>query len=191
MKAILCAAFFLVVFTTLSAQETFTDKRDGNVYHTITLAGVTWMTENLKFKPVSGALFFDNDSNNVPDYGVLYDWKSATKACPDGWHLPAGTEFQTLSDYFEQNDSWVRSKNNHRSFNIQLAGMQDYEGVFSEIDESGYYWTSTDYDSSNAEYFSYLIINDMAVIDISRKGDMEDIHGSEKINRYSVRCVKN
>ena len=42
------------------------------------------------------------------------------------------------------------------SFNIQLGGMQDYEGIFSEMDESGYYWTSTEYDNDNAEYFSYL-----------------------------------
>jgi hypothetical protein len=29
----------------------------------------------------------------------------------------------------------------------------------------------------------------MKVIDISRKADIEDVHGSEKLNRYSVRFV--
>ena len=52
--------------------------------------------------------------------------------------------------------------------------MQDYEGIFSEMDESGYYWTSTEYDKNNAEYFSYLMINGMRVIDISRKEDIAE-----------------
>ena len=69
--------------------------------------------------------------------------------------------------------------------------MQDYEGTFSEMDESAYYWTSTEYGQNEAEYFSYLLINDKPVIDLSRKEDMPDIHGAEKTNRYSVRCVKN
>ena len=53
--------------------------------------------------------------------------------------------------------------------------MQDDEGTYSEVDESGYYWTSTEYDNHNAEYFSYLIIDTMPVVDISRKSDIADI----------------
>jgi hypothetical protein len=58
------------------------------------------------------------------------------------------------------------------------------------MDESGYYWTSTEYDKNNAEYFSYLLIDGMPVIDISRKEDISDIHGTEKSNKYSVRCIR-
>ena len=76
------------------------------------------------------------------------------------------------------------------SFAIQLGGMQDYEGTFSEMDESAYYWTSTEYDPGNAEYFSYLVINKMPVIDISRKEDVAEIPGTEKTNKYSVRCIR-
>lgn len=191
MKKILSFFIFIVVFTGLSGQGKFTDKRDGNTYRTITFSGVTWMTENLKFRTESGAFFFDNDTNNIPVYGVLYEWKSAMKACPVGWHLPSGAEFQTLSNYFEQKESWGNIPSDPMAFNIQLGGMQDYEGVFSEMDESGYYWTSTRYDEKNAEYFSYLMISDMPVIDISRRADIADIHGTEKTNRYSIRCVKN
>ena len=69
--------------------------------------------------------------------------------------------------------------------------MKNYEGVFTEMDESGYYWTSTEYDQNEAEFFSYMILNGKSVTDISRKADMPDIHGAEKSNKYSVRCVKN
>lgn len=191
MNKILSGFIFLVFFTGLSGQEKFTDKRDGNVYRTISVNGVTWMAENLKLKVQEGSFYFDNDYNNTSGYGVLYAWRTAKTICPAGWHLPSGNEFQNLVNHFEQKDTWLRKGSDPSSFGIQLGGMQDYEGTFSEMDESGYYWTSTEYDKNNAEYFSYLLINEIPVIDISRQEDIADIHGTEKTNHYSVRCVKN
>jgi uncharacterized protein (TIGR02145 family) len=190
MTKALSVFLLLALFEGVSAQEKFTDIRDGNIYRTITIAGVTWMAENLKFKPKSGAFYFDNDSNNVPGYGILYEWETARNICPAGWHLPSGADYQTLANHFEQNNNWGRIASDPTSFGIQLGGMQDYEGTFSEMDESGYYWTSTEYDKTNAEYFSYLLIDEKPVIDISRKEDITDIHGTEKSNKYSVRCIK-
>jgi uncharacterized protein (TIGR02145 family) len=179
-----------MIFAYAQGQSKFTDKRDGNVYSTMQIAGNTWMTENLRFIGKSGSDFFDNDSNNIPVYGVLYEWKTAVTSCPSGWRLPTGPEFQTLINHFEAKTSWRRNASDPMSFGIQLGGMQDYEGTFSEMDESGYYWTSTEYDKTNAEYFSYLLIDDKPIIDISRKEDISDIHGTEKANKYSVRCLK-
>jgi len=187
---------FIIIVTilclNLAAQNRLLDPRDGNSYRTITIAGVTWMAENLKYKPSgNGAKYFDNNPDNIPGYGVLYDWKTALNVCPDGWHLPSGFEFRTLVNHFEFEEAWERTESLPVSFGIQLAGMQNYEGIFTEIDESAYYWTSTEYNKDEAEFFSYLIINERVIIDISRKEDMPDIHGAEKLNRYSVRCVKN
>jgi uncharacterized protein (TIGR02145 family) len=190
MKKIFTAFILLIFFTCLSGQNKFTDKRDGNVYRTLTIAGVTWMGENLKFKTKEGAFYFDNDPNNIPGYGVLYEWKTALSACPEGWHLPSGIDFQTLANHFEHKETWGKIAADPSSFGIQLGGMQDYEGTFSEMDESGYYWTSTEYNKSNAEYFSYLLLSEIPVIDISREEDIQDIRGTEKSNKYSVRCVK-
>lgn len=191
MKKLLSAFLLSMFFVSISGQSKFTDKRDDNVYRTITIEGETWMAENLKYKAANGSISFDNDINNIPVYGMLYDWETAVKSCPAGWHLPDAKEFQSLVDYFDQNETWGKVASDPNSFCIQLGGMQDYEGVFSEMDESGYYWTSTEYDKSNAEYFSYLIIDDKAIIDLSRKEDITDIHGTEKSNKYSVRCIKN
>jgi len=191
MKKILPAFVLLMIFIEISGQSRLTDKRDGNVYRTITIGGVTWMAENLKYKPVIGAFYFDNDVNNIHTYGVLYEWDTAVKTCPAGWHLPSGAEFQNLSNYIEQKANWGKIIGDSSSFGIQLGGMQDYEGTFSEMDESAYFWTSTEYSKNNAEYFSYLLIHDKPVIDISRREDVADIHGTEKSNKYSVRCLKN
>jgi uncharacterized protein (TIGR02145 family) len=191
MKKLLSVLVLLIYMSSLYSQDKFTDKRDGNVYRTITIAGATWMAENLKHKANTGAFFFDNDSNNSEVYGVLYEWETAVNVCPSGWHLPSGKEFQALFNHFQQNENWGKIASDPSSFGIQFGGMQDYEGTFSEMDESAYYWTATEYDKGNAEYFSYLIIDDKPVIDISRKEDIADIHGTEKSNKYSVRCIKN
>lgn len=192
MKKILITLIFTVYFMNITAQDRLTDLRDGNIYRTINIEGVTWMAENLKFKVAgSGAFYFDNNPENIEHYGVLYEWKTAMKACPGGWHLPSGTEFRNMSNQIEIEELWKKDESGPFSKVIQLAGMQNYEGVFTEVDESAYYWTSTEYDKNEAEYFSFIILNDRPIIDISRKEDMPDIHGAEKSNKYSVRCVKN
>jgi uncharacterized protein (TIGR02145 family) len=191
MKKILFGFILILIFADLGGQSSFTDKRDGNVYRTVTIGTVTWMAENLRYKAKTGGYYFNNDSNNVQGYGVLYEWKSAINMCPVGWHLPSGTEFQSLVNHYDQKEAWGKIASDPSSFGIQLGGMQDYEGNYSEMDESAYYWTSTEYDKNNAEYFSYLLIDDKPVIDISRKEDIADIHGTEKSNKYSVRCLKN
>ena len=188
MKKLLPVFILFLICIYSHGQTKFLDKRDGNVYRTITVAGVTWMAENLRYLAKSGAYYFDNDKNNIPVYGVLYEWETAKDVCPDGWRLPSGSEFRILINYLS---TWGKKASDPSSFGIQLGGMQDYEGTFSEMDESGYYWTSTEYDKNNAEYFSYLIIDDKPIIDISRKEDISDIQGTEKSNKYSVRCLKN
>ena len=192
MKKIIVVLIVVFSYLNLSAQDKFTDQRDGNSYRTLAVDGSIWMAENLKYiVPGNDAYYFDNDLDNVPSYGVLYDWKTAVRACPDGWHLPSGAEFQALVNHFDVDETWEKTGSGPVSFDIKLGGMQDYEGTFTEMDESAYFWTSTEYSENEAEYFSYLVLNNHPVVDISRKSDMPDIHGSEKINKYSVRCVKN
>jgi uncharacterized protein (TIGR02145 family) len=148
------------------------------------------MVENLRYKAPEGAYYFDNDPKNNKAYGVLYNWKTAMKVCPDGWRLPKGPEFQALVSHFDQKEALKSEPSDTTSIDIQLGGMQDYEGTFTEMDESAYFWTSTEYDKDNAEYFSYSVVVHNKVVDISRKDDISDIHGAEKTNKYSVRCVK-
>jgi len=191
MKKFISAAVLFFSVYTVFAQEILTDRRDGNKYRTVIISNKTWMAENLRFKSKTGSVFYDNDINNSADFGMLYNWKAAQTACPDGWHLPSGSEFRELSNHFQNHESWRTKNGDTLSFEISLGGMQDHEGTFSELNESAYYWTSTEYDKHSAEYFSYLIIDKMIVTDISRKEDIEDIPGTDKRDRYSVRCVKN
>jgi uncharacterized protein (TIGR02145 family) len=190
MKKYLALLFISAVAVNLHGQTKFRDQRDGYLYRIISVQGVTWMAENLRFKAPQGASYFDNNQSNLEKYGMLYDWKTAVKVCPPGWRLPTGAEYQSLLTNNEENGNWKGKPADPNSFGIQLGGMQDHEGNFTELDEAAYFWTSTEYDRENAEYFSYMLVTDKMVVDVSRREDMADIHGAEKTNKYSVRCVK-
>jgi uncharacterized protein (TIGR02145 family) len=190
MKRYLAFLFISAAVVSLNGQTRFRDQRDNYLYRTITVQGVTWMAENLRFKSPQGAACFDNNQSNLDKYGMLYDWKTAVKVCPPGWRLPTGAEYQTLLNNNEEKGSWKNKPSDPNSFGIQLGGMQDHEGNFTELDEAAYFWTGTEYDRENAEYFSYMLVTDKTIVDVSRKEDMTDIHGAEKTNKYSVRCVK-
>ena len=64
----------------------------GHSYAVTRLGGMLWMAQNLygdglsyKDAPVLDSIF-----------GNYYSWEEATVACPDGWRLPTGAEFDQL-----------------------------------------------------------------------------------------------
>ena len=91
---------------------------DGNYYDTLTIAGLTWFTENLQVTrfnngdtiPFDTANTFwgeidprctvlDNDMGNKSIYGLLYTWNAVTDArglCPDGWHASTDADWGVL-----------------------------------------------------------------------------------------------
>jgi uncharacterized protein (TIGR02145 family) len=79
------------------AGGTFTDARDGKTYRTVKIGEQTWMAENLNYQTGNSWCYADTDSNCI-QYGRLYDWGTATKACPVGWHLPTIGEWVKLTN---------------------------------------------------------------------------------------------
>ncbi|MCL1957859.1 MAG: hypothetical protein FWF63_11085 [Fibromonadales bacterium] len=140
----------------------------GKTYKTIVIGNKTWMAENLNHE-TRFSKCYNNEFQNCYKYGRLYNWYTAQKICPEGWHLPANNEwdgfFATLLGGigvpYPTGDSTIGAK-------------------YYNIDHSGYWWTSTNYDMENA------IARNIYANEERIKWDKFD-----KLGLFSVRCIKN
>jgi uncharacterized protein (TIGR02145 family) len=142
--------------TNLFAQETgiFTDTRDGKVYKTVKIGDQWIMAENLAYKPDQGNYWaYDNDTGNVALYGYLYDWVTANKVAPDGWHLPSKEEWTTFRKSMGGKRAvWKYSQLVYKpmvlggssGFNALLGGLLDCKGKFRYLGEQTDFWSSSD-----------------------------------------------
>ena len=129
LKATLNFGILLVFFLSISGcnpvyepkfGDTVTDV-DGNVYHTVTIASQTWMTENLRTTHFNdstaitlipdsagwgnptktGYCWYNNDSASYKNsFGALYSWYTVNtgKLAPKGWHVASADEWLTLEN---------------------------------------------------------------------------------------------
>lgn len=150
---------------------------DGKVYQTVKIGNQIWLAENLaetKFAngdaiPVvtgaeawaaldtAGMCAYNNDADNVDDYGYLYNWYAATDArniAASGWHVPTESEYVQLWQYLDPSagiylsaiaggmlketgttywDSPNTGATNEVDFNARGAGYRSLLGTYSNI----------------------------------------------------------
>ena len=75
--------------------DTFVDPRDSQVYRTIMIGPQRWLAQNLNFA-VDSSWCYERRPTHCAKYGRLYQWKAASTACPEGWHLPTGFEWAKI-----------------------------------------------------------------------------------------------
>lgn len=170
-QTLILGVFFILIIsckeseTKLLAQETgiFTDLRDGKIYKTVKIGDQWIMAENFAYKPDQGNYWvYDNDTNNLSIYGYLYDWETAKKIAPEGWHLPTRKEWKTFRKSLGAKvDIWCTMDKVYKK--MVLGGSSGFNALFGGayiiayeefrgIGNVAYFWSSTETNDGPANY---------------------------------------
>lgn len=164
----------------------FTDTRDGQTYSCKTVGKQTWMTQNLNFS-ASDSWCYNNDTQNCDTYGRLYTQSAAYKSCPEDWHLPYSSEWDTLAT-FAGGRSLAGTKllatsdagTDDYGFDLLLAGSKSsISGTFEYLGSNTSLWTNSYKDSYNA--YRIMVRKGVAALNI----DFNSLGAG-----YAVRCVQ-
>ena len=145
--------------------------------------------------------YYNNNAANNAKYGKLYNWYAVSKTtngnknvCPTGWHVPTDAEWTVLTDYLggesiaggKMKEVGTTSWNdpNADATNTSLftglpGGYRSYDGDYDIFGSYGYWWSSTENDTSSA-WNRYLDLNSGAA---SRAN-------ANKEFGFSVRCLR-
>ena len=145
-------------------ENSLTDSRDGKKYKTVNVGGKVWMAENLNFKSAD-SWCYDNSEQNCNEYGRLYSWNAARKACPSGWRMASDSE-------------WGSVAGNSTSFGIKTAGFRNAKGKFELLGKRADFWTADDAGDKGKYHYYSASAGSIDKNTYSKKGGM------------SVRCVQ-
>jgi len=142
--------------------------------------------------------WYDNDkaTHTANKNGALYNFYvvDTKKLCPTGWHVPTDTEWTTLTDHLgglvgsglklKATTGWTTSwasisGTNEVNFSAFGGGLRYSIGIFTDIGNGGYWWSSSEHNTINGWYR-----------DMYFGGGNVDRYSSTKEAGFSVRCLK-
>jgi uncharacterized protein (TIGR02145 family) len=144
------------------------------------------MEENLNYK-TGNSWCYNNKDSNCSKYGRLYDWGTATKACPAGWHLPTEEDWWTRLERAVGESAGIKLRastpdwdgTNEFGFSALPGGDRDADGNFKNLGSVGNWWTATGSGTSAAFY-------EMAA---GGYAGVAEYHNDKGFG-FSVRCVQ-
>jgi len=155
------------------------------------------MAENLNFA-AEGSRCYNDSTTYCEKYGRLYNWGTAMKACPSGWHLPSDTEWNVLMKFVNPSCSdnrdcvnagtklkatsgWNRNSNGEDTYGFAaLPGGSSSD--FDNVGNYGYWWSASEYKySANSAYSRGMSYGNEYVY-----GDF----GNKSNDLLSVRCLQ-
>ena len=157
--------------------------------------GADWQKAGDAGKPAW--CYYKGDPANGKTYHKLYNWYAVNDSrglAPTGWHIPSTSEWADITDYLgggaiggrhlkEASTSHWASPNsgadNSSGFTALPGGSRGFNGTFVNIGDNGYWWSSSEYDNSNA-WNSFLLYSHNFVY----------WNYYYKLYGFSVRCVK-
>jgi len=188
---------------------TFTDSRDGKTYRTVKIGNQMWMAENLNYK-TGKSVCYDKKKSNCQKYGRLYDWNTAMKACPAGWHLPSDKEWTALTDFvggvdtagtkLKSKTGWSTNKGYKATTDdygfSALPGGYGYGGIFyyGFTLPGGFRWSDGSFRNAG-DYGNWWSATEYGASDAWSRGmycydDYVYRYIYDKTGLYSVRCLR-
>lgn len=201
---------------------TFTDKRDGHEYKWVKIGEQIWMAENLAYLPVQpyapdsqcGVWVYgyegeDSYGTNYFTYGCLYDWETAQKVCPDGWHLPSDKEWMELERFLGMKEIELdryscRGLNENIAAKLILNEQNLWAEQYSYNNETGFsslpggerniWYTESEFHYKGINYFASFwtstVENDKDAINRTVSSCIDRMPKLKKAG-FAVRCIKN
>ncbi len=152
---------------------TFTDKRDDLAYRVVKIGDQILMAENFKRIPNDGNSWsYEGEEKNVGIYGYLYDFETAQKMTPAGWHLPSKEEWETLIQDLGGNDKHLvdkLKKGGESGFDGLNGGLRNARGAFNSLGASGHFCCSTQESDDNVCHFKISTLKGAAEFEKGEK----------------------
>ena len=173
-------------------------------YKTVKIGTQTWLAENLNYE-AEGSVCYENNLDNCAKYGRLYNWETAMKVCPKGWHLPSNAEWDellrfvdgdtnsagsygspTAGKHLKATRGWNSVKGasgngtDDYDFSALPGGYRYSDGSFRDVGSVGIWWSANEDEDDVSHAYGRIMYRD------------DDInYGSpNKSNLFSVRCVQ-
>jgi len=179
---------------TINGEEWFKENLKTTKYANGT--DISNVTDNASWNNLStGAwAYYDNNVANDAIYGKLYNWYAVADVrglCPTGWHVADDLDWTSLTANYgtdaaagnelKSTTLWaaVNANNNTSGFGATPGGGRG-GGLFGDITNKGFWWTSTLFDPSTsyARRLEYNLDTVVRYYESNKSG-------------FSVRCVKN
>jgi len=127
------------------------------------------VTDNTEWGALTTGAYswYNNDISNKTTYGALYNWFTVVDTrniAPTGWHVPTLAEYQILRNYLGGSVAGGKMKEtcathwidpntgatNESGFTALPGGFRYTGGTFYGCCVSGYWWSTTTYDETEA-----------------------------------------
>lgn len=161
-----CALLSLLVGATGVGHVTeVTDPRDGQVYKTVVIGSQTWIAENLQFDTGTKSRCLEDVPRNCEQFGRLYTWSAAVRACPPGWRLASESDWRILERYLGMDEDDLEGREYRgldegaklrvggtSGFRALLAGYMRADGTARKLHERAAFWTATEHDEGTTSW---------------------------------------
>lgn len=190
------------------------DFRDSTIYKYVTIGSQTWMAENLRYK-TAGSHCYNDSAEYCSRYGRYYTWGDAMDSaavfsdngkgcgdgktctitnpargiCPEGWHMPDSTEWETLLSVVGRDqkayvakglEEWPSATDEYGFSALPVGAV--YDEKFNP-GNNAYFWCATD---GNEMFACTMLIGQSFPVYVNYRTP----YGYRKSYGLSVRCIK-